>query len=107
MVRHLKNTSDNTSLFLSICFPKMSVSSINLNFCGIPVSSLWKMRKNETLHAQNLPTKEFPPCDAAAVGFSGIFFCSNPKGLKKKNYAGQRFRPFACSVLGLPNKMAC
>lgn len=40
MVRHLKNISDTTSLFLSICFPKMSISAINLNFCGISVSDL-------------------------------------------------------------------
>lgn len=40
MVRHLKNTSDNTSLFLSICFPKMFIYAINNDFCGIPMSGL-------------------------------------------------------------------
>lgn len=38
MVEHLKNTTDNTGLFICICFPKMPISLINLNvFCGMPV----------------------------------------------------------------------
>lgn len=37
MVEHLiisvlKNTTDNNGLFISICFPKMPIFKINLNF---------------------------------------------------------------------------
>lgn len=60
MVEHLKNTTDNTSLFFRVCFPKVLISLINLSFCGLPVNGLLKRRKSETLHAQNFHTEESP-----------------------------------------------
>lgn len=69
----LKNISCNTSLFLSICFPKMSISPITLNVSGIPMSGLWKTRKYEILRAQNLPMKEFPHVMQQPPGLT-VFF---------------------------------